>query len=764
MSAQSQFPIFKQTISSSIFLKLRSLWCETRKTLEDHAVLVTEKELLSLADQKSVINIQNNLQNENFSLLITPQFSALLSGLWQPSTQSYQIQITFDPTTISNYVYRLKTLCQYSSNIIKYLDFNLKNETSDRSDYYVRHFVNQLVVILNVDRNWQQKNLSLDNNNHCCLDVSAAKKMLNYQLESKQIISQIQNQIEQKIDLLNVIQITIDRVLELLQVDRLVIYQLDVPPQLIASDINKSDINKINTITYEAKSSELISSILNFRDEICLEELSQCRSKYRQGFSSVINDTQKSSTIDPYLQKLMGKIQVKAKVVTPINLQNKLWGFLIAHQCFNTRKWHPNETEFLRDIASYISTIIQQDKSYKLLQDQKTLLEERVKIQAHQIKDALVAAQIANQSKHEFIDNMSHEFKTPLTCIIGLSGTLMHWASSDRQSLPIDKQQKYLENIQNNGKKLLKLVNNILEFSEVESGKHLLNITKFSLKDLLHNILPILNQEAQYKSIEFNVDWQIFTPNDYIYADKERIEEVLLNIVGNGIKFTPPEGKVNLRIIKEKSQIIFQIEDTGIGISKQQMPLLFKKFQQLEYSRRRVYGGAGLGLALTKHLVELHGGNIEVESLVGKGSIFTVYLPIKEKKNLELANKPLLSTKTKTIVLMTQDEEISTFLCEVFTAAEYQVVWLVDSFISYHQIQLLEPTVIILDKNCPEVNIEVLADQIREEASLNKIKMVLLCEEMSTSDWRHFSQYNVYDYLLKSMSFNQILNKIYTII
>ena len=758
MSAPSQFLLFRETISSHIFLQLRSLWHETGKKWNYSSFFVTERELLSLAEQNSVINIQNSLHNEKFSLLITPKFNALLSGSWQPLSQDYQIQITFDSITIRNYISRFKNSYKYSSNIVEYLTSNLNSQINDYDDY-LQSFINQLYFIINNSHSWQKETLLLEDNHPCCLDGIAVKKMPNYQLESKQIIDQVHNQIEQKVDLLDIIQMTIERVLMLLQLDRLVIYQLDVSLQNI-----ESNISHVNTVTWESKSSELVESILDFRDENYFGKSSKCYLKYRQGFSLVVNDIKNSSTFTPCLQNLMEKMQVKAKVVTPINLQNKLWGLLIAHQCFSIRQWHPSETKFLRDIAKYIAVTIHQDNYYKLLRQQNTLLKERVNTQAHQIKDALVAAQIANQSKHEFIDNMSHEFKTPLTCIIGLSGTLMHWTSNDHKSLPIEKQHKYLKNIQENGKKLLKLVNNILELSEVESGKHLLNITRFYLQDILQHIMPILNQEAQYKSIEFKVDFQNITPKDFIYADQDRLEEILLNIVGNGIKFTPPEGQVYLNIIKESSQIIFQVEDTGIGISQQQIHLLFKKFQQLEYSRRRIYGGAGLGLALTKHLVELHGGNIEVESVIGKGSVFTVYLPIKKTKNIELVDKTRLSKKSKTIVLITQDEEISTFLCEVLTAAGYQVVWLVDSSVSSHQIQLLDPLVILLDKDCPEINLEIISDQIRKKVLSNKIKLVLLCDEMSTADWQHFSKYNVYDYLLKSMSFTQILNKIYTII
>jgi two-component system sensor histidine kinase/response regulator len=758
MSAIAQLSLVKQNISDDSFLKLRSLWHDTEKILGERAFLVTEKEIFLYTEQSFVINIKHDLQNEIFSLLITPQFKVLLSGLWKQSTQNYQTDITFDPTIIANYISRLKNLYQCDFNIFQYLE--LKFTTQIRNCYnYLQDFIDRLKKILNIEQNWQQKFFWLENKNDCCLDLGTAKKMLHYQLEQKHILDQVQNQIEQKFDLLEIIQTTIERVLMLLQVDRLVIYQLDVSLQFTDS----SNTN-FNTITHEAKASESIASVLNFKHESCFQKSSETYEKYRQGSSLVINDVKAATDLTPCLQTLMEKMQVKAKLVVPINLQDKLWGFLIAHQCFQTRKWHHSETKLLRDIADYIAIAISQDRSYKLLQQQKHLLEKKVKTQAKQIKDALVAAQIANQLKHEFVDNMTHEFKTPLTSIIGLSGTLIHWSSNNNKPLPVEKQQKYLKTIQASGKQLLKLVDSILEFSEVESGKHLLNITQFSLQDLFDNILPILNQEAQYKSIDLSINWQSCTPKDYIYADQDRLEEILLNIVGNGIKFTPPEGKVNLKIIKEATQIDFKIEDTGIGISKQQMPLIFHKFQQLEYSRRRTYGGVGLGLTLSKHLVELHGGNIEVESVVGQGSVFTVCLPIKNQQNQESLAPNQLNIPSKTIVLITQEEAISTLICQVLNTAEYKVVWLVDSAIAPHQLQLLEPKVIILDPSCPELDIELISEQIREIELLNKIKIVLLCDTMSTSDWKQFAQYGVHDYILKSMSFTQILNKIYTIV
>ena len=204
---------------------------------------------------------------------------------------------------------------------------------------------------------------------------------------------------------------------------------------------------------------------------------------------------------------------------------------------------------------------------------------------------------------------MSHELRTPLTCVIGLSGTLLHWSSTEgNNSLPIEKQRKYLQTIQDSGKRLLELINEILEFSQVEAGQSVLNISEFSLYNLSRIVLQSLTDEASRHEITLSMDFRVREISDRFWGDPERIKEILMNLLSNGIKFTPAGGKVILRVWRMNHQAIFQVEDTGIGISEHHLPLLFEKFQQLEHSLQRTHGGAGLGLALTKQLVELHGG------------------------------------------------------------------------------------------------------------------------------------------------------------
>jgi two-component system sensor histidine kinase/response regulator len=172
---------------------------------------------------------------------------------------------------------------------------------------------------------------------------------------------------------------------------------------------------------------------------------------------------------------------------------------------------------------------------------------------------------------------------TPLTCIIGLSSTLQK-CSAASNFLPPDKQKHYLQVIQDNGNKLLELINDLLNFSQVSAGKAVLDIKQFSLKYLCNHVLEIIKTEAEIKEINLILEMKITEKEHYFYADYDRVQQILLYLLKNALKFTPEQGAITLRLWKEGSQVIFQVEDTGIGIPAQKIPLLFEKFTQLDGS------------------------------------------------------------------------------------------------------------------------------------------------------------------------------------
>ena len=579
-----------------------------------------------------------------------------------------------------------------------------------------------------------------------------------YQLEQKRILEQIEIQIGQNLNLSEIIQSALDRSRSFLGLDRLLIYQIDIP----LKPNNNIETTQTAAITYESRKKEDEVSVLYYQDETCWQRSLLCKNKYHQGFCLVVDDLE-ASHLDPCLKSAMAKIEVKSKVVTPINVRNKLWGLAIAHQCSQTRKWQHQDVQFLRQIAEYIALAIYNHQSYQQLQQQKQLLEQQVKTQEQQIRNALIAAEAASKSKHDFLGSMSHELRTPLTCVIGLSSTLLQWTSArERGALSPEKQQEYLHLIQQSGKQLLGLINNILEFSDVESGKHLLNIQQVSLTELVKHSIERSHLLAIAKEITLRHEIRIDPEQDCLVADEARIREVLLHILNNGIKFTPEGGEVILRVWREKHQVVFQIEDTGMGIAPEEVPLLFEKFKQIGEMRQRIHGGTGLGLALSKKLVELHGGTIDVESALEQGSVFTIYLPQTSPEQLSLTKSlaNAYDSCSKMVVLITEDEESATSICQLLNTIEYQVVWLTNLAMAVKQIELIHPKMVIIDKDCSVVGIKNVVSAVANNNLAGNTSVALLCDRFDSNEWQKFIEYGVDEYLLKSMNPIQTLDKI----
>ncbi|HEY9300752.1 MAG TPA: ATP-binding protein, partial [Phormidium sp.] len=411
------------------------------------------------------------------------------------------------------------------------------------------------------------------------------------------------------------------------------------------------------------------------------------------------------------------------------------WGLLIAHQCFEPREWQDKEKNFLTYIAEHLAIAIYQAQLYAEVQQQKQTLEQRVIDRTQELHDAMLLAQSANRAKTEFLATMSHELRTPLTCVIGLSSTLLRWSFGQLSQ----KQRDYLQTIHDNGEHLLELINDILELSQLEAGKTVLNISEFSLSQIAHQEMANLKQKANQREVELAVAIRLDSQQDRFLADVRKVRQILYNLLSNGIKFTPQGGRVILRVWREGNRAVLQVEDTGIGIAEHQRHLLFQKFQQLDSSYHRQYEGTGLGLALTKQLVELHSGKIEVNSTVDVGSIFTVWLP--EQQYPITTQKPesqpkLAYAKEGTsinlnfpagrIVVIENNEETATLICEILTASGFQVVWLLEASTAMKQIEILQPLMVILDLQLSGTNGKEIVERIRSLPEMQNLKILAL--------------------------------------
>lgn len=244
-----------------------------------------------------------------------------------------------------------------------------------------------------------------------------------------------------------------------------------------------------------------------------------------------------------------------------------------------------------------------------------------------QLMDAKLIAETASKSKSEFIANMSHELRTPLNSIIGFSDFLLEGAFGELN----DKQEKYLSNISNSGKHLLMIINDILDLSKIEAGEMELRPECFNFNEAIDEVTTIMDSQAQRKNITLTNN---VTGVLSVNGDRAKIKQILYNLLSNAVKFTPVGGLVdiNANINNEANDKILTITvcDTGIGISEENKDILFHPFKQIDSFYSRQHEGTGLGLALVSKFVEMHNGNIDVDSKPGKGSCFTVNIPVKK--------------------------------------------------------------------------------------------------------------------------------------
>jgi len=281
-----------------------------------------------------------------------------------------------------------------------------------------------------------------------------------------------------------------------------------------------------------------------------------------------------------------------------------------------------------------------------LLEYQKEKLENaktEIEIKASEIE-------VTSKYKSEFLANMSHELRTPLNSILILAQLL----AENRNNVLGKKETEYARNIHNSGTDLLNLINEILDLSKVEAGKMELDITEVTLQGIAGNMSALFSELAKEKAIDFTIDVDAKALPAVIKTDKQRVEQVLKNLLSNAFKFTPGGGKVVLKIDRPLqgagvgNPIAFSVTDTGIGITRDKQGVIFEAFQQADGSTKRKYGGTGLGLSISRELVHVLGGKIQLESEEGRGSTFTVYLPLQfdptlivsDNKQIEIKEKP----------------------------------------------------------------------------------------------------------------------------
>ena len=273
------------------------------------------------------------------------------------------------------------------------------------------------------------------------------------------------------------------------------------------------------------------------------------------------------------------------------------------------------------------------------------------------LSDALKTAEEASKAKTAFLSNMSHEIRTPMNAIIGLDSLALH-----EEGLP-EKTRDYLTKIGSSAEHLLNLINDILDMSRIESGRMVIKNEEFELSKLLSQINTIFNGQCEEKGLTYTCHTDENLDNYYI-GDDMKIRRILINILGNAVKFTPQGGNIKLTIKKtasfdKKSTLCFVISDTGIGMSKEYLPKIFDTFSQEDSKATNKYGSSGLGMAITKNIVEMMNGEINVESEKGKGTTFTVTITLQNAEEKQQNEDDIELHANEMHVLVIDDDAVA---------------------------------------------------------------------------------------------------------
>jgi signal transduction histidine kinase len=329
----------------------------------------------------------------------------------------------------------------------------------------------------------------------------------------------------------------------------------------------------------------------------------------------------------------------------------------------------------------------------------------------------------SNRFKSEFLANMSHELRTPLNAILGFSEILLD-ASME---LSAGERVEFLRNIRSSGQHLLNLINDILDLAKIEAGKMDLHPEEMSVLDAIHEVTSILEPMARQQGLRLVGTG--LAPVGAIRADKSKFKQVLYNLLSNAIKFTPPPGTITLEVRDELEQVSVSVSDTGIGIKEEDLPKLFREFQQLDGSYTRRYEGTGLGLALCRRFVEMHGGRIWVQSQPGRGSTFTFTLP----RQAKLPQDPAPEAPTppelmdRPLVLVVEDDPLtSQRLTSEIQAAGFQVAHARDGEEALRKAIEILPDLITIETVLPRKDGWEVLQELRRRAATSDIP-VLIC-------------------------------------
>ena len=373
----------------------------------------------------------------------------------------------------------------------------------------------------------------------------------------------------------------------------------------------------------------------------------------------------------------------------------------------------------------------------------------------------------AMRTKDDFLANMSHELRTPLTGILGGTEIMLKQVGGPLT----ERQQKYIQIIDTSGRHLLALINDILDLSKIEAGKVELEHELLQVSETCKTSLAFVKEQAQKKSVslEFHCEPEQFS----MVADARRLKQILANLLGNAVKFTPAGGQVRLAVSADVQlmQVHFSVTDTGVGISAENLAVLFRPFTQVDSSLSRRHEGTGLGLSLVKSLVEMHGGRVSVESEVGKGSCFTVTLPwlqtidqvhSAQRKSPQSARpSATVDSLVRKRILLAEDNNVTAEVIQDFLRQNgYEVIHARDGVRVLTLVQEFHPDLVLMDVQMPLMDGLEAMRRLRQMSDFRIVPIIALTALAMRGDRERCLEAGANEYLSKPLNLTNLLQVI----
>lgn len=467
------------------------------------------------------------------------------------------------------------------------------------------------------------------------------------------------------------------------------------------------------------------------------------------------------------------KMPARSLMFVPLLADGKCIGSITLHEGKKVRQWLQSDIDLAKAVAAQAAIAVQQSHLY-----------EKTRQQAERLLEL-------DKQKTEFFQNISHEFRTPITLIQGP----LESAVAAGEGLSYSQSAIALRN----SRRLLRLVNQLLDLQRLNAGRMQPSFHPCDLVEFVSQIVESFRPYCEKKKLHLIAQLDECSP---VYLDMEKFDKVIYNLLSNAMKFTPEGGTIAVRLKSERERCILQVQDTGIGIVQEQIPYLFERFRQAEGSANRSYEGSGLGLALVKELVELHGGQVTVESVYGQGTTFSLWLltgnahlPAQQiletpaevntsRASVELADLELVESttdniedirinssphidtqdsalKTQHLILVVDDNpDLRTYVSEIFRRNGYRVQTARNGYEGHNTAKEIMPSLIVTDLMMPLVSGLEMIQLIRKEEKLKGTPIILLTAKVDEETRIEGTEHGADAYLAKPFNDRELLAEV----